>query len=216
MVSVSLFLLALPQLAALAVNAHVPVRHICNSRVRSSAITARASDKVKLALDIKGKPIWDLRKASADDVVKISQLAGSKMWPSDVVSSLVSGGMCVVGESGDTLVSCALVHTYNGLKKPAEGMAGGLEKCAELLTVLDASGVPDDIREKTALGALRLLKTEGFAEVTCSIATDDKENKAFVDKLKLQPAASDNKAVLQYAANLLSMNPDPQKKMKNA
>lgn len=73
----------------------------------------RAQTGLKLATDIKGNLAWDLRIAGAGDAANIAALTGGK-YPSEVCASLLAGGNCVVGESGGTLVTAALVTAFKG------------------------------------------------------------------------------------------------------
>ena len=73
----------------------------------------RAQEGLKLAVDIKGNPSWDLRVATGDDAAAISKMMGGR-YTTEVLAPLLSGKTCIVGESGAALVTAALVTTFKG------------------------------------------------------------------------------------------------------
>lgn len=103
----------------------------------------RAGQEVKFATNIKGALVWDLRTAKAADVGAIRGLSGD-LYPEEVLSSLVATEHTIVGESGGAVVSAALV-----------GTSRGAAPLGELLAVYTIPNAPEEIREKTALGALK-------------------------------------------------------------
>lgn len=119
---------SLPSLGA---SSATPVRH--------QLINMRADAGITMAKDIKGKAIWDLRLAAASDSAAIAELMGAG-YTKELVNPLVQGGLCVVGESGRSLVSAALVHTFKGVREN-----GAIDENAELLSVIAADGVPNDV-----------------------------------------------------------------------
>lgn len=182
--------------------------------VRHQLVNMRADVGVTMAKDIKGKAVWDLRLAAASDSEAIAELCGAG-YTKELVNPLVQGGLCVVGESGRSLVSAALVHTFKGVREN-----GAIDENAEILSVIAASGVPNDIvgeiRMKTAQGCLKNLKAKQFSEVFCAFPAASKEDVEFVTSLQLQEVKSADKDVATFRANLMAMNPDPQKKLKDA
>lgn len=129
-------------------------------------VVARANNEVKLATDIKGAVVWDLRTAKVDDIDEISAMAGARI-PKEILATLISGGFCMVGESGGQLISASLVHTFNFLKDKAKGLAGGLDQGADIVAILALSNAPEEVREKTALGSLKKLKSAFVVEASC-------------------------------------------------
>jgi len=206
-----LVLLSAPQAAGLLLGTNTAIAPAF--RCRHNRVVARTDDKLKLALDIKGKPIWDLRVAANSDASALSEIAKG-MYPEEILSPLVSSGYCIVGESGGQVVSAALVHAFKGLVDKSKGVDGGIEEHADLLSVLAKPGLPAEMRQQTALAALRKLKSKGFSDVICSVATDDKENVEFVKSLGMEETKSSAKDVVTFRGPLLMMNPDPQKKIK--
>jgi len=81
--------------------------------LRLGAPVMRTQEGLKLAVDIKGNPAWDLRVATADDAGAISTLTGGR-YTTDVLGPLLSSKTCIVGESGNQLVTAALVTTFKG------------------------------------------------------------------------------------------------------
>ena len=77
------------------------------------------------------------------------------------------------------------MHAFKGLTDIEKGVSGGIEERAEMISVLAVNALPSEMREATALGALKMLKAKGFSDVMCSIAPDDKENAEFVRSLGL-------------------------------
>jgi hypothetical protein len=168
---------------------------------------------LKLAVDIKGNPVWDLRVATADDAEAISKLTGGR-YTTDVLAPLLSSKTCIVGESGNQLVTAALVTAYkgalqswcrcvyvrkllkacpilfpSGVRSKEQGVAGGLEDRAELLSVAEYPGLPETAntwRRQTALGALKMLKGKGYSDVVCAIPADDKPDAQFLKELGMQ------------------------------
>tara|TARA_B100000524_G_scaffold346674_1_gene247239 strand:- start:604 stop:1350 length:747 start_codon:yes stop_codon:yes gene_type:complete len=181
---------------------------------RHQLLHMRAEAGITMAKDIKGKAIWDLRLAAPSDSEAIAELCGTG-YTKEMISPLVQRGLCVVGESGRSLVSAALVHTYKGVREN-----GKIDENAELLCVTTAGGVPKElageIRMKTAQGSLKNLKAKQFSQVVCTFPAAAKENVEFVTSLQLQPMQSADKEVAKFCANLMAMNPDPQKKLKDA
>lgn len=183
------------------------------ARPRAGTITARAQAQ-KLATNMKGAPVWDLRVAGEGDAASISALSEG-LYPEAVVSQLVGAGDCVVGESGGNVVSAALAHsTGTGAK--------GATARADLLAVLEVAGLPEEVRLKTGLGVLKKLKMGGVTEARCAVAADDKKNLAFAAALGFAPtpggaakADKKEKVLASFQANLLAMNPDPQKRIKD-
>lgn len=182
--------------------------------VRHQLVNMRADAGVTMAKDIKGKAVWDLRLAAASDCAAIAELMGAG-YTKELVNPLVQRGLCVVGESGRSLVSAALVHTFKGVREN-----GAIDENAELLSVIAADGVPNDvsgeIRMKTAQGCLKNLKAKKFSEVFCAFPATSKEDVEFITTLQLQEVPSADKEAAKFRANLMAMNPDPQKKLKDA
>lgn len=177
------------------------------SALRLAAPIMRQQE-LKLATNMKGAPVWDLRVASADDVGEIRELLGNA-YPTEVLLSLVAMGHSVVGESGGTVVSSALV-----------ACTGGKSPRGDLISVGAIPSAPAEIREKTALAALKKLKLGGFGEASCSISETDKDSLEFVTAVGFSKATASANAGLpagfeSYHANLMAMNPDPQKKIKD-
>jgi len=182
--------------------------------LRAGMPAMRVQEGIKLATDIKGNPIWDLRVATGDDAAAIAKLTGGR-YTSDVLAPLLSGKTCIVGESGNEIVTAALVTTYKGVKSKEKGLAGGLEDRAELLSVVQAEGLPavaGTWRRQTALGALKTLKGSGFSDVISVIPADDKAGAEFLSDLGMQESAAGD--MNKFSAMLLAMNPDPQKRIK--
>merc|ERR1711908_245258 len=65
-------------------------------------------------------------------------------------------------------------------------------------------------------GCLKNLKAKQFSEVFCAFPAASKEDVEFVTSLQLQEVKSADKDVATFRANLMAMNPDPQKKLKDA
>ena len=74
--------------------------------------------------------------------------------------------------------------------------------------------MPDEVAEKTALGALKKLKGSGFVSASAAVSSEDKDKVALVEKMGLDKAGASGDKAIGYVANLASMNPDPQKKLK--
>jgi len=197
----------------LAVVLNTPLRPVVSAS-RLGVVEARAQEGLNLATDIKGKAVWNLRKANDADAAKLSKLSGG-VYPNEILLPLLSSGHCLVGESNGQLVSAALVHTFKGLKDQEKGVSGGLDERADLISVLAAEGLPSEMRVQTALGALKLLKAKGFSDVLCAVSPEDKENVDFVKQLGLSATKTQSKDVLHFEGPLMSMNPDPQKKIKD-
>jgi len=187
--------------------------HVATRTARSSVL-ARTEEGIKLELDLKGNPVWDLRIAVAEDSDGISALSDG-VYSQEVVSTLVSSGMCLVGESQGKVITAALVHTFKELKNPSAGINGGLDQHAELLTVLGAKGISDELREKTVLGCMRTLKLAGFTDLLCNIDADDIAAQNFVTKIGCQEKVGLDKQKT-FTAPLFVMNPDPRKKIRQA
>ena len=81
--------------------------------LRLGAPVMRVQEGLKLALDIKGNPSWDLRVATSDDAAAISKMMGGR-YTTDVLAPLLTSQTCIVGESGAEIITAALVTTFKG------------------------------------------------------------------------------------------------------
>lgn len=201
---------------------------------------AKKSAKLTFAKDMKGNPVWTLRSAAAQDVEAAIDFSNegtgevARLTEQIIRDIFVEGQSSVVCEAsvkgpkeGDSykgvVLGCVVADVLLRLRNPEEGIESPMMKFADLLSVevSDSMPDPDDVRKKLVLGALKQLKGNGCSEASrvIPVARDD-EVKFFQDlgfKIDDDPdsVVRGSKAELVHLkADLVNMNPDPQKKMQ--
>jgi hypothetical protein len=98
-----------------------------------------------------------------------------------------------------------------------EDLEKNLVKRAEILAVDVSKELPDvaDTRKKLVLGCMKKLKEAGVISVTYTVADRDEDVQLFLDAgLKdANPGSGGKSAHPTLIADLISLNPDPMKKM---
>lgn len=174
---------------------------------------------VNFALDMKGNFVWNLRSASPEDILEISEIVGPKL-PSSIITSLVEDSPCSTicdasvkgrkeGEGyRNVVMGCALVDVGIVLRK------SNVVKRGDFITVALHPEIPDGdiVRKKLVMGSLRKMKDAGVIEVTSVVA---EENTKRIELLKscMFEEESNTEGRVNLLCNLASKNPNPEKKM---
>lgn len=172
------------------------------------------------ALDMKGNFVWTMRSATPEDQDGVVACIGSSSIPDFMVSSFLEDSPCCIvcevsvkgtkeGEGYKTkIMGAAIVDVIVEVKDKSIGFDSGLVKKADILQVVVSPDIPDteDVRKKLLLGAMKKLKQYGVVSVTHS-APDDTN---YTDLLKKCNFSLKDGT---FSANLVTSNPDPQKKL---
>lgn len=211
------------------------VRTICaaatkeNPRTRDSGRTREGGKKkapIVFAKDLKGKFVWTLRGATADDVDAITALF-KQIYTRDLVATFVESSLgCLTvceasvkgikegeGYSG-RVMGAVLLDVGTFLKNVEMGLEGGTKLMAEFFGTAMHPEVPgrEEVRVKLVLGALKKLKEAGA--FTASIDINEKNEEAiefFAGCLFTRKGNEDGRVYMQ--CDLLQENPEPQKKV---
>lgn len=217
-------------------------QHTAETRLRRSGcvMAAEKTQKKKkapkaFALDGKGKPVWQLRVATPDDLDAILSLGGDVgLHGHSIISNLLNNSdcACVVCEANvkgtkegegyhGEILGCALSNINLRVKDLQVGFDSGLIKIGEVLAVTVSDALPnaDEIERTLMLAALQKMKSMNVVQVTQStLASDEEEIKWFKSQgftilQNVEPETRGSKTQLTYLmAHLLAINPDPRKK----
>eukprot|EP00302_Diacronema_sp_CCMP2436_P001636 CAMPEP_0179838704 /NCGR_PEP_ID=MMETSP0982-20121206/856_1 /TAXON_ID=483367 /ORGANISM="non described non described, Strain CCMP 2436" /LENGTH=228 /DNA_ID=CAMNT_0021722169 /DNA_START=245 /DNA_END=932 /DNA_ORIENTATION=+ len=131
-----------------------------------------------------------------------------------VTGFVATKASCVATDIDGNIVACTLVNTFKRVKDKALGAAGGLETMGELMKVKSSASGKAYVKQ-TTLGAMKLLKGVGTAEVRCSASTTDGDLITHLTSLGFIDAGRSGDFVT-LSANLFAVNTDPGKKIEAA
>lgn len=213
-----------------------PRRSTCVMLAESVQKKKKASKT--FALDEKGKPVWKLRTPTPADVEAVLALEGDVgLHGASILTGIfeeedcscaiceasVKGGKEGEGYRGEIL-GCALANINLRVKDIKVGFESGLIKDGEVLAITVSNVLPnaDEIKRTLLLAALQKMKTNGVAQVTQSVPSDNEEEIGMFKSLGFKviqnadPQVRGSKSRLTYlSAQLLAVNADPQKKFSS-
>uniref|UniRef100_A0A7S2ZMX4 Uncharacterized protein n=1 Tax=Rhodosorus marinus TaxID=101924 RepID=A0A7S2ZMX4_9RHOD len=200
-----------------------------NARVRGrvQGVVMMAAKPLKVNTDMKGAPVWTLREATSEDAGKIAGLGD--VFDANLVDGLIStseGSALVAsvnlkgGEEGgdqaqltNVVVGAVLPNVSKDVTVPGGPADQKLKMTGDiaLLTVDERMPEKDDVEKKLLLGALRKMKLAQVPEAYVTIRKGS-ERKTVLESSGFAVTSEDDDEETLFA-NLLSLNPDPQKKI---
>lgn len=177
---------------------------------------------LQFALDQKGRPVWSLRRAQAEDVPALIELGGevARLGPA-VLTSICEDHGCLCCEASvkgtkagsgyeGRILGGAVADVTMGVRDPKVGFESGLVKRAEILGV-EVSALMEgrnDVKRTLTVGLMKSLKAAGVILVTKDAAEDEVADfKDMGFKITQQGKRT------QMSAALATINPDPKKRI---
>uniref|UniRef100_A0A7S0BE25 Uncharacterized protein n=1 Tax=Rhodosorus marinus TaxID=101924 RepID=A0A7S0BE25_9RHOD len=194
---------------------------------RAQGAVVMAVKPLKVNTDMKGAPVWTLREAKSEDAEKIAGLG--EVFDANLVDGLISSseGTALVasvnlkgGEEGgdkaklsNVVVGAVLPNVSKAVTVPGGPADQKLTMSGDiaLLTVDERMPEKDNVEQKLLLGALRKLKLAKVSEAYATIKKGS-ERKNLLESSGFAVCSEDDDEETLFA-NLVSLNPDPQKKI---
>ncbi|KAJ8901091.1 hypothetical protein NDN08_004951 [Rhodosorus marinus] len=194
---------------------------------RGQGMVMMAAKPLKVNIDMKGTPVWTLREATSEDAGKIAGLG--EVFSAELVDSLIlsSEGTALVasvnlkgGEEGgdqaqlsNVVVGAVVPNVSKAATVPGGPADQKLTMSGDiaLLTVDERMPEKEDVEKKLLLGALRKLKLAQVSEAYVTIKKGS-ERKTVLESSGFAASSEEDDEETLFA-NLVSLNPDPQKKI---
>jgi len=179
---------------------------------------------VVFATDMKGKPIWKLRVATAEDLSPTSELF--EILPKDMISSYLEGGTVLCegtikgvkeGEGYKQRIFGAALVAIGDRKKDPKDEESGWVQYGEMIGVNVHEDMPatDDVKTQLTLGAMKNLKNKGVASMRYMVPEEDSSYISQLSDLGFSKAKGKKEGeCIQLVANLGAINPTPNRKVE--
>lgn len=198
--------------------------HVSSVTMDAASTKKKKVAPVVFATDLKGKPVWKLRVATAEDLSPTSELF--EILPEAMISRYLEGGtvLCEGTIKGaketegykQRIFGAALVSIGDRKKDPKDS-ASAWVKYGEVIGVKVHEDMPgsDDVKQQLTLGALKNLKNKGVASVRYVVP---EESASYISELRemgfSKAKGKQDSECVELVANLGTLNPSPNRKVE--